>query len=327
MGKTTLGYSNGQSFYQSGSYYDDLSWAATWFYVIDGTASYITDINNYLSHPNKTGDYSLVKNHWTMCWDDMGLAVVTKLAMLTGDSVYKGVVEENLDYWINSLNKTPGGLRYLNNWGVLRYASAESMIALLYYGYSGNTAYRTLAKSQLDYILGSNPANRSYIIGFGSNWATHPHHRAANGYTYANGDNAKPAKYQITGALVGGPDQSDKYLDDVNQYQYTEVAIDYNASLVAGLAAYLKYGNSSVSTPTATSTRTATSTATFMRGDVNGDNSITIIDALMTAQYSVGLNPTGFKTAAADTNCDNTINIIDALIIVQYSVGLISRFC
>ena len=325
MGKSNLGYGNGQSFYQSSSYYDDLSWAATWLYVIDGTASLLTDINNYLSNPTQRGDQPLVQNHWTMCWDDMGLAVLTKLAILTGDSLYNSIVTENLDYWMNSLTKTPGGLRYLNNWGVLRYAAAESMIAMLYYNYTGNTSYRTLAKSQLDYILGSNPAHMSYIIGYGSNWALHPHHRAANGYTYANGDNQKPAQHELTGALVGGPDQSDNFLDDVNQYQYTEVAIDYNASLAAGLSAYMKYSSGIVSTPTPAPTRTSTSAVT--RGDVNGDGTINIVDALMTAQYTVGLNPAGFRTAAADTNCDGGINIVDALIIAQYTVGLISRFC
>jgi len=59
-------------------------------------------------------------------------------------------------------------------------------------------------------------------------------------------------------------------------------------------------------------------------GDVNNDGAINIVDALMTAQYTVGLIPPGFNTSAADTNCDSMINIVDALKIAQYYVGLIT---
>lgn len=61
-------------------------------------------------------------------------------------------------------------------------------------------------------------------------------------------------------------------------------------------------------------------------GDTNGDNSVNIIDALITAQYSVGLDPSPFYTGRADVNCDNSINILDALMIAQYYVGAITNF-
>ena len=62
-------------------------------------------------------------------------------------------------------------------------------------------------------------------------------------------------------------------------------------------------------------------------GDVNNDNNINIVDALMVAQYYVGLNPAGFYAANADVNCDSSVTIVDALMIAQYYVGLISSFC
>ena len=57
-------------------------------------------------------------------------------------------------------------------------------------------------------------------------------------------------------------------------------------------------------------------------GDVNADNAVDIIDALLVAQYYVGLAPTGFSSTKADVNRDGGIDIIDALIIAQYYVGL-----
>jgi hypothetical protein len=68
----------------------------------------------------------------------------------------------------------------------------------------------------------------------------------------------------------------------------------------------------------------ATVTITDVRkGDVNDDGNITIVDALMVAQFYVGL-PVTINQAAADTNCDGNITIVDALRIAQYYVGLLA---
>ena len=61
-------------------------------------------------------------------------------------------------------------------------------------------------------------------------------------------------------------------------------------------------------------------------GDVNNDNTVNIVDALMIAQYYVGLNPPGFNAANGDVNCDGSINIVDALMVAQSYVGLIGSF-
>jgi len=62
-------------------------------------------------------------------------------------------------------------------------------------------------------------------------------------------------------------------------------------------------------------------------GDVNEDETVTIVDALLVAQYYVGLDPLNFNPEYADTNCDGIIDKIDALLIAQYYVGLIDEFC
>jgi hypothetical protein len=60
-------------------------------------------------------------------------------------------------------------------------------------------------------------------------------------------------------------------------------------------------------------------------GDVNSNGTIDIVDALLIAQYYVGLNPPGFNASAADVNCSGSIDIVDALLVAQLYVGLISE--
>ena len=65
----------------------------------------------------------------------------------------------------------------------------------------------------------------------------------------------------------------------------------------------------------------------YVRGDVNLDGNVDILDALMVAQYYVGalnLDIITFHTGAADFNQSGNIDIIDALMIAQYYVGLIT---
>jgi hypothetical protein len=82
-----------------------------------------------------------------------------------------------------------------------------------------------------------------------------------------------------------------------------------------------------VSDPITTPVPTTVPTPFATRGDANSDGNINIVDALLTAQHYVGLNPSGFNEGNADTNCDGSINIVDALLIAQYYVGLITQFC
>jgi spore coat protein CotH len=64
-----------------------------------------------------------------------------------------------------------------------------------------------------------------------------------------------------------------------------------------------------------------------MYGDVNMDNKIDIIDALLIAQYYVGLDPEELKNlAVADVNNDGKIDIVDALLVAQFYVGVVPGF-
>ena len=61
-------------------------------------------------------------------------------------------------------------------------------------------------------------------------------------------------------------------------------------------------------------------------GDINGDDTINIVDALLVARYYVGMNPPHFSIKCADVDCDGDVDILDALLVAQYYVGLLSHF-
>jgi lysophospholipase L1-like esterase len=95
--------------------------------------------------------------------------------------------------------------------------------------------------------------------------------------------------------------------------------------------ALIAYLNGTVPTPAPTTTTTTAptalpSTVPGLKGDVNNSGAIDIVDALLIAQYYVGLNPANFISGLADVNCSGSIDIVDALLIAQRYVGLISSF-
>lgn len=239
FGQTYRGNSFGQNYYRPNSYYDELMWGAIWLYVATQNSSYLDDCEKLMTEKGIGGDNVEYYNHWTHCWDDVYGGVFLKMAQLNVKPKYKTVVEENLDYWMNQLKTTPGGMKYLHQWGPLKYSASESFLALVYNKTNPNQKYVDFAKGQIDYILGSNPNKMSYMVGFGSNYPKFPHHRAASGRLEgepANETKKDPERHILYGALVGGPKDDDSYSDVIEDYVYTEVGLDYNAGLVGALA-------------------------------------------------------------------------------------------
>ncbi|WP_309380989.1 glycoside hydrolase family 9 protein [Cerasicoccus frondis] len=235
-GKYSDSISNAQSFYNSYSgYNDELVWGALWLYKATGDNSYLTKAESYWS--NIGG----LNNSWTINWDDKSYGAAILLAQLTGKATYKNAVENWLDNWVGgSVQQSDGGLRWIQQWGSLRYAANTAMMAFIY----GDTVnddggvYTDFAAGQLDYILGDNPANRSYVVGFGNNPPINPHHRAAHGSTTNNINSPANNLHVLYGALVGGPKSANDfdYVDDRTDYVTNEVAMDYNAGFTGALA-------------------------------------------------------------------------------------------
>jgi len=109
---------------------------------------------------------------------------------------------------------------------------------------------------QIDYILGKNPLQMSYVVGFGDKYPRHVHHRGASipndrvKYSCTGGrrwrDSPKPNPNILVGAMVGGPNKLDKFKDDRKLDRYTEPTLAGNAGLVAALVSLTKTAGSGV---------------------------------------------------------------------------------
>ena len=90
--------------------------------------------------------------------------------------------------------------------------------------------------ASVEYIMGNNSANFSFITGFGDKYARYPHYR--NVYLDDSNNMSEceiDDNHRQLGYLVGGSFNPDEYPDNINNYQTGEGGIDYNAGLVGAL--------------------------------------------------------------------------------------------
>lgn len=127
------------------------------------------------------------------------------------------------------------GVYYNQHWGMVGGAACAAFTAALAYIVDPKESYKEFAEKQLSWICGaSSSSNSSWIVGHNGG-PTAVHHR-----------NAIWKGILPEGALVSGPDSTGKYENNAGAYEYTEVALDYNAG-IPGAIAFIRDLNSSTS--------------------------------------------------------------------------------
>ena len=126
-------------------------------------------------------------------------------------------------------------------WGSNMTVADNGMLLLIAARLTGSDEYAALAKKQLDYLLGANPAGYCYVSGCGETSPEHPHHRPS-----------QAAGHAMPGMLAGGPNShledpfakgvlSDRapalcYADNEQSYSTNETAVYWNSPLFALLS-------------------------------------------------------------------------------------------
>lgn len=213
----------------------DRWWAVAELFITTGNPSF----ERYLANNINSFSYTLFE------WKDssaLGMAdylLWTRKAGVGNQKLLKKQIHSKLIQRADALLEkvTGSGYRLANQrfiWGSNKMAAEEGTTLVYAYQLSGEKKYLQAAIDQLDYLLGRNPLNQSFLTGVGSSPVRHVHHIFA-----------RAKKIDIPGLLVGGPNESAEdniapkskgplsYVDDERSYATNEYAIDYNASLIA----------------------------------------------------------------------------------------------
>lgn len=221
---------------------DDRLWAAAELFISTGESAF----EQYMAPNIAALPYTLFE------WKDPSSLGMINYLMQTGfkgsDSLKKQIKEkltQRADSLIQKVSRSGYNLANDNFIWASNKMAAEEGITLLYaYRVTGNQAYFNAAVDQLDYLLGRNHFNKSFITGVGSNSVRNVHHRIA-----------QAKKIVIPGLMVGGPNTQAQdgiapkdlgplsYLDDERSYATNEYAIDYNASVIGLLGMLMAQSN------------------------------------------------------------------------------------
>ncbi|XP_059662449.1 endoglucanase 11-like [Cornus florida] len=259
-------------------YMDELLWAALWLYKATDRDQYL---NYVIDKAHSFGGITWAIQEFS--WDVKYAGVQILASQLHMKGMHKeyndilGQYRSKAEHYVcaclnknnstDNVQRTPGGLLYIREWNNMQYVSTASFLLMVYSDHL-QSSNRTLnchggesvgpqeilhfVKSQVNYILGSNPMGMSYLVGFGPKYPQKVHHRGASIESYRESkdfigctqgyDNWYGRQDQnpniLVGALVGGPDEEDQFRDDRGNYRQSE-ACTYNTAPLVGVFAKL----------------------------------------------------------------------------------------
>ncbi|XP_023745032.1 endoglucanase 16 isoform X2 [Lactuca sativa] len=250
-------------------YRDELLWGATWLYIATKRPIYLKFIQ----------DESTTAVVTEFSWDlkFAGAQILLSQLYWEGQKDLQTFKQQADGFVCNILPgspyrqvfMTPGGLIHLRDGANSQYVTSTAFLFSVYSdllarhkmqvtcGDKRFTCVQIMdfAKKQMDYLLGNNPVKRSMMVGFGKDPPLHAHHRGASVPVDAKDDvncgmsfvywynTDKPNPNELTGAILGGPDRADRFVDARVNSSMTEPCTYINSCAVGVLAKLAKqYG-------------------------------------------------------------------------------------
>ena len=242
--------------YGDGNARDEFFWASSALYRLTHKPTYLEDALQYQPQRFSTPSWGNVSALGAFEWlameglefRDKSLEPRDKKSELTENmrTQMLAYCDDAVKDVETSCFQSPYGNQPRNfGWGSLAENCCCQAFVFLYADLlQGTTTYRRYALQNADYLLGRNATGYCYVTGFGDKSPLHPHHRISESDT---------VEAPFPGMLVGGPNpgQQDKrdmhnaiypsnhpdesYIDNYESYASNEIAINWNASLVAFL--------------------------------------------------------------------------------------------
>lgn len=235
--------------YQDNNIDDEFYWAAAELFTTTGDEKYL----NFVQDPDYFGHVDAFDWGSTAPMGSLTLATVNGKRDLPAEKTE--IIKQHILVYADQMLAAQASEGYspliqgAYPWGSNGTILNNMMLLANAYDLSGNTKYLDAVRASMDYLLGRNPMDQSYISGYGTYTMQHPHHRfwandPANGYpppppgAVSGGPNSNPTDPVAENAGVMALGQSKRYVDDIGSFSTNEVAINWNAPLV-WVAAFL----------------------------------------------------------------------------------------
>ena len=279
--------------------------------------------------------------------------------LLTADEVteIQNSVKAAADYFIELENTSDFGVPYVGHdyeidvwtlangmekrtltngyeWGSNSFVMNNAMVMGLAYDIDNEKQYIDGVSTAMDYIMGSNVLEQSYVTGYGERELKYPHHRW---WSYQL-DNTFPSAPK--GVLSGGPNSQMQvpmiqgkgykageiapmvcFLDNVEAWSVNECTINWNSPLV-WVASFLEdeapYADGSQTTTSKTTTTGEDTTTTTVTTTVTTDSTTTSGDSTETTTSNGDPIDDGL---IGDTNLDGKVSLVDVVYLNKYIAG------
>lgn len=217
---------------------DEFSWAAAELYLLTAEQPYLQQFFQ-LAQPVQTASWASVSSlgYFSLAKEAKRLAPEQRQLVFSA-------ITKVADQFVTQHQASAYKVAMLQKdfvWGSNAVAMNKAILLYKANQITAKAGYQEAMQGLLDYVLGRNPLDLTYVTGFGIKSPQHIHHRPSQ---------ADDIKAPVPGWLAGGaqPGQQDKckyssklpaksYVDDYCSYASNEIAINWNAPLVYMLAA------------------------------------------------------------------------------------------